>query len=154
MAIGTPGRMKQMIEKKWLKTDHVKLIILDEADEMINGFQEDMKDIFAELSTDTQVCLISATMPREVLEITEQFMKEPIRILLEKKEVPVKGIKQFFIAMKDNSQKFGTLIQLYKNLEIGQCILFTNTKERVNELTNELKQLKFPIISLTGDMPD
>jgi superfamily II DNA/RNA helicase len=81
-------------------------------------------------------------------------MKEPIRILLEKKEVPVKGIKQFFVAMKDNSQKFGTLIQLYKNLEIGQCILFVNTKERVNELSTELKNLKFPIISLTGDMPD
>jgi ATP-dependent RNA helicase len=58
-------------------------------------------------------------------------MKEPTKILLEKKEVPVKGIKQFFIALKDNSQKFGTLIQLYKNLEIGQCILFANTKERV-----------------------
>jgi superfamily II DNA/RNA helicase len=81
-------------------------------------------------------------------------MKEPIRILLEKKEVPVKGIKQFFVAMKDNSQKFGTLIQLYKNLEIGQCILFVNTKERANELSTELKNLKFPIISLTGDMPD
>jgi translation initiation factor 4A len=74
-------------------------------------------------------------MSKEVLEITEHFMKEPIKILLEKKEVPVKGIKQFFIAMKDNSQKFGTLIQLYKNLEIGQCILFLNTKERVNELS-------------------
>jgi superfamily II DNA/RNA helicase len=97
---------------------------------MINGFQEAMRDIFAYLSTDTQVCLISATMPKEVLEITEQFMKDPIKILLEKKEVPVKGIKQFFIALKDNSQKFGTLIQLYKNLEIGQCIVFVNTKDR------------------------
>lgn len=57
-------------------------------------------------------------------------MKEPIKILLEKKEVPVKGIKQFFIALSEDSQKFGTLIQLYKNLEIGQCILFVNTKER------------------------
>jgi len=53
-----------MIERKWLKTDHIKLIILDEADEMINGFQEAMRDIFAELSSDTQVCLISATMPK------------------------------------------------------------------------------------------
>jgi translation initiation factor 4A len=67
IAIGTPGRLKQMIERKWLSTNHVKLIILDEADEMINGFQEAMRDIFAELSIDTQVCLISATMPREVL---------------------------------------------------------------------------------------
>lgn len=143
-----------MIQRKWLQTDHIKLVILDEADEMINGFQEALRDIFAELSGDTQVCLISATMPKEVLEITEQFMKEPIKILLEKKQVTVKGIKQFFIAMKDNSQKFGTLIQLYKNLEIGQCILFVNTKDRAVELANELKVLKFPILCLTGDMPD
>lgn len=71
-----------MMDKKWLKTDHVKLIILDEADEMINGFQQAMRDIFGELSGDTQVCLISATMPKEVLQITEMFMKEPIKILL------------------------------------------------------------------------
>lgn len=93
-------------------------------------------------------------MPKEVLEITEQFMKEPTKILLEKKEVPVKGIKQFFIAMQENSQKFGTLIQLYKNIEIGQCILFVNTKDRAIELTTELRNLKFPISCLTGEMPD
>jgi superfamily II DNA/RNA helicase len=67
-------------------------------------------------------------MPNEVLEITENFMTTPTKILLEKKEVPVKGIKQFFIALKEDGQKFGTLIQLYKHLEIGQCIVFVNTK--------------------------
>lgn len=81
-------------------------------------------------------------------------MKDPIRILLEKKEVTVKGIKQFFIALKEESQKFGTLIQLYKNIEITQCIVFINTKDRAIELSNKLKQLKFPITCLTGDMPD
>ncbi len=81
-------------------------------------------------------------------------MKDPIRILLEKKEVTVKGIKQFFIALKEESQKFGTLIQLYKNIEITQCIVFINTKDRAIELSNRLKQLKFPITCLTGDMPD
>ena len=66
-------------------------------------------------------------------------MKDPIRILLEKKEVTVKGIKQFFIALKEESQKFGTLIQLYKNIEITQCIVFINTKDRAIELSNRLK---------------
>ena len=81
-------------------------------------------------------------------------MKDPIRILLEKKEVTEKGIRQFFIALKEESQKFGTLIQLYKNIEITQCIVFINTKDRAIELSNRLKQLKFPITCLTGDMPD
>jgi len=67
------------------------------------------------------------------------FMKDPIRILLEKKEVTEKGIRQFFIALKEESQKFGTLIQLYKNIEITQCIVFINTKDRAIELSNRLK---------------
>ena len=66
----------------------------------------------------------------------------------------MKGIKQFFIPMREENQKFGTLIQVYKNLEIGQCILFLNSKDRAVELTNKLKELKFPITCLTGDMPD
>jgi translation initiation factor 4A len=89
-----------MLERKWLVGDHIKLVILDEADEMINGFTEALKDIFAYLPGDTQVCLVSATMPNEVIEITEQFMKDPTKILLDKKEVPVKGIKQFYVPMK------------------------------------------------------
>jgi superfamily II DNA/RNA helicase len=56
--------------------------------------------------------------------------------------------------MREENQKFGTLIQVYKNLEIGQCILFLNSKDRAVELTNKLKELKFPITCLTGDMPD
>lgn len=65
--------------------------------------------------------------------------------MLEKKEVPVKGIKQFMVPLKDNSQKFGTLIQIFKNIEIGQCIIFANSKERVLELAAKLREMKFPI---------
>lgn len=81
-------------------------------------------------------------------------MKDPVKILLEKKMVTVQGIKQFYIAMSEDGQKFGTLIQLYKNIEIGQCIVFVNTKERAHELTKKLSDLKFPITCLTGDMED
>lgn len=83
IVVGTPGRIKDMVEKKALKTDFIKVIVLDEADEMLSrGFVEEVRSIFENLPTDVQVCLFSATMPPEILEITEKFMKDPIKILV------------------------------------------------------------------------
>ena len=122
-----------MIEKKALKTDHLKIVVLDEADEMLSrGFVEEVKLIFENLPADIQVCLFSATMPPEILEMTEKFMKDPIKILVKKEQLTLDGIKQFCISMEEDSQKFPTLIQLYKNMDITQCMVFTNRKDRVN----------------------
>lgn len=124
-----------MIEKKALKTDFLKVVVLDEADEMLSrGFVEEVKSIFENLPADIQVCLFSATMPPEILEMTEKFMKDPIKILVKNEQLTLDGIKQFSISMEEDSQKFPTLIQLYKNMAITQCMVFTNRKERVNEL--------------------
>ena len=89
-----------MIEKKALKTDHLKVVVLDEADEMLSrGFVEEVKLIFENLPADIQVCLFSATMPPEILEMTEKFMKDPIKILVKKEQLTLDGIKQFCISM-------------------------------------------------------
>jgi translation initiation factor 4A len=70
-------------------------------------------------------------MPTEIVEMTDQFMKKPVRILVQKQKLSLEGIKQFYISLQEDSQKFGTLLQLYKNIVITQCIIFTNRKERV-----------------------
>lgn len=70
-------------------------------------------------------------MPTEIVEMTDQFMKTPVRILVQKQKLSLEGIKQFYISLQEDSQKFGTLLQLYKNIVITQCIIFTNRKERV-----------------------
>jgi translation initiation factor 4A len=84
--------------------------------------------------------------------MTEKFMKDPVRILVKNQQLTLDGIKQFYISMQEDSQKFGTLIQLYKNMVIAQCMVFTNRKERVKELADKLTENKFVVSCISGDM--
>lgn len=153
IVVGAVGRVKDLILKKAIKTEHLKIIVLDEADEMLGrGFIEDIKEIFEQLPADIQIGLFSATMPPEILQITDQFMKDPVKILVKNQQLTLDGIKQFYISLQEDSQKFGTLIQLYKNMKIEQCMVFTNRKERVKELTEKLTELKFIVSSISSDM--
>jgi translation initiation factor 4A len=94
--VGTPGRVFDMINRNFLKTDSMKVFALDEADEMLSkGFAQAMYDIFQLLPAETQVVLLSATMPADVLEVTKKFMRDPIRILVKKEELTLEGIRQF-----------------------------------------------------------
>ena len=84
--------------------------------------------------------------------MTQHFMKNPIRILVKNQQLTLDGIKQFYISLQEDGQKFGTLIQLYKNIVISQCIVFTNRKERVKELADKLTQNKFVVSCISSDM--
>lgn len=98
IVVGTPGRVFDMINRRSLKTDSVKIFCLDEADEMLSrGFKDQIYEVFQHLPQDTQVVLLSATMPADVLEVTKKFMREPIRILVKRDELTLEGIKQFYI---------------------------------------------------------
>ena len=116
------------------------------------GFVDEVKEIFENLPSDIQVCLFSATMPPEIVEMTDKFMKTPVKILVKNQQLTLDGIKQFYISLQEDSQKFGTLIQLYKNMVISQCIVFTNRKERVKELADKLAENKFVVSCISGDM--
>lgn len=140
---GTPGRVFDMIQRRNLRTRNIKLLILDEADEMLNqGFKEQIYDIYRYLPPNTQVrgggggltlqiCIISATLPHEVLEMTSKFMTDPIRILVKRDELTLEGIKQFFVAVEKEQWKFDTLCDLYDTLTITQAVIFCNTKAKV-----------------------
>jgi translation initiation factor 4A len=100
IVVGTPGRVFDMINRRALKTDNVKIFCLDEADEMLSrGFKDQIYEVFQHLPQDTQVVLLSATMPSDVLEVTKKFMREPIRILVKRDELTLEGIKQFYIGL-------------------------------------------------------
>lgn len=153
VVVGTPGRIKDLIGKNVLKTDFLKMVILDEADEMLSrGFVDVVREIFETLPADIQVCLFSATMPPEIVEMTDNFMKNPVKILVKNQQLTLEGIKQFYISLQEDSQKFGTLLQLYKNMTIAQCMVFTNRKERVKELAERLAEHKFVVSCISGDM--
>merc|ERR1712149_122315 len=108
---GTPGRVFHMIQQRHFSTRHIKMFVLDEADEMLNrGFKEQVYDIYRYLPPSTQVVLVSATMPHEVLEMTHKSMNEPFRVLVKRDELTLEGIKQFFVAVEREQWKFDTLI--------------------------------------------
>lgn len=109
IVVGTPGRVYDMINRRALKTDNVKIFCLDEADEMLSrGFKDQIYEVFQHLPQDTQVVLLSATMPSDVLEVSKKFMRDPIRILVKRDELTLEGIKQFYIG-KQSSAEFSAL---------------------------------------------
>merc|ERR1712003_254092 len=130
-----------------------KQFFLDEADEMLSrGFKEQIYDIFKFLPESVQVCLFSATMPLDVLEVTQRFMREPIRILVKKDELTLEGIKQFYIAVEREEWKMGTLCDLYETLTITQAIIYCNTRRKVDWLTDNMTQKDFTVSAMHGDM--
>ncbi|UMM11447.1 hypothetical protein L5515_000733 [Caenorhabditis briggsae] len=150
---GTPGRVFDMIRRRNLRTRAIKLLVLDEADEMLNkGFKEQLYDIYRYLPPGAQVVLLSATLPHEILEMTSKFMTDPIRILVKRDELTLEGIKQFFVAVDREEWKFDTLIDLYDTLTITQAVLFCNTRRKVDWLTDKMKEANFTVSSMHGDM--
>merc|ERR1712228_686132 len=136
-----------------LKTDSMKMFILDEADEMLSrGFTEQIYDIFQFLPQSTQIVLLSATMPQDVLEVTTKFMREPVRILVKKDELTLEGIKQFYIAVEKEEWKLDTLCDLYETLTITQAIIYCNTRRKVDWLQEHMQERDFTVSCMHGDM--
>jgi len=151
---GTPGRVFDMIQRRCLKTKNLKMLVIDEADEMLGrGFKEQLYDIYRYLPPKVQVVLVSATLPEDVLEMTTKFMQKPVRILVKRDELTLEGIKQFFVAVEKEEWKFDTLCDLYDTLTITQAVIFCNTKLKVDWLTNKMREANFTVSSMHGDMP-
>jgi ATP-dependent RNA helicase len=151
---GTPGRVYDMIKRRALKTKSLIMLVIDEADEMLGrGFKEQIYDIYRYLPPKTQVVLVSATMPHDVLEMTTKFMNDPIRILVKRDELTLEGIKQFFVAVEKEEWKFDTLCDLYDILTITQAVIFCNTKLKVEWLTKKMRDNNFTVSNMHGDLP-
>ena len=146
VVVGTPGRVFDMMNRGALNTSHIKMFVLDEADEMLSrGFKDQIYEVFRNLREDIQVILLSATMPTEVLEVTKRFMRDPIRILVKKEELTLEGIKQFYVMVDKEEWKFETLCDLYDTLTITQAVIFCNTRRKVDWLTEKMSQKDFTV---------
>jgi translation initiation factor 4A len=153
IVVGTPGRVYDMIKRNELSLAQVKIFVLDEADEMLSrGFKDQIYDVFQHLPPSVQVCLFSATMPEDILEISQRFMREPVRILVKRDELTLEGIKQFYIAVEREDWKLETLCDLYETLTITQAIIYANTRRKVDWLTDKMGQRDFTVSSMHGDM--
>ncbi|KAL9179924.1 hypothetical protein ACHAXT_007894 [Thalassiosira profunda] len=150
---GTPGRVYDLIKRGDLLTRALKAFIIDEADEMLNkGFKEQIYDIYRYLPPSTQVVLVSATLPAEVLDMTRKFMNDPIRILVKRDELTLEGIRQFYVAVEKEEWKFDTLCDLYDTLTVTQAVIFCNTKQKVDWLAGKMKESNFTVSAIHGDM--
>lgn len=151
---GTPGRVYDMIKRRYLTTRSIKMMVIDEADEMLNkGFKEQMYDIYRYLPPTTQVVLVSATLPSEVLDMTTKFMESPVQVLVKRDELTLEGIKQFFVAVEKEEWKFDTLCDLYDTLTITQAVIFCNTRRKVDWLAGKMRGANFTVAAMHGDMP-
>ena len=150
---GTPGRVYDMIRRRHLRTKNIKMLILDESDELLNmGFKDQIYDVYRYLPPSTQVVLLSATLPQDVLEMTSKFMTDPVRILVKRDELTLEGIKQFFVAEEKEEWKFDTLCDLYDTLTITQAVIFCNTRRKVDWLSAKMKENNFQVSSMHGEM--
>lgn len=153
VVIGTTGRVHDLIRRGAIRTRNVGVLVLDEADEMLSrGFKEQIKSIFQNLPQEAQTILLSATMPSEVLQVANVFMKNPVEILVTKEALTLEGIKQFYIMVQREAWKFETLCDLYNTLSITQAIIFCNSKSKVCFLAERMIEKDFTVSQMHGDM--
>lgn len=146
IVIGTPGRLGDMIKRGYVNTHHIKTFILDEADEMLSAsFISQIKNIIYYLPEDTQICLFSATMPQEILDITGKFMVNPTSILIKREELTLEGIKQFYINVEREEWKYDTFCDLYNAVSVSQSMVYVNRKDKADRLKEKLERDNFTV---------
>lgn len=150
---GTPGRIYDMIQRGVLDTKKVRVFVIDEADEMFGlGFKEQVYDIYRYMPADAQVVLVSATLPQEVLQMSEKFMTDPITVLVKKDGLSLDGIRQFYVDVEQEEWKFDTLCDLYETLTITQAVIFCNSRKKVEWLAKKMTENNFAVVTMHGDM--
>lgn len=159
VVVGTPGRVMDMIDKGFLAVQDLRIFVLDEADEMLQGgFTDQIYNIFRRLPTTVQVALFSATLPLGVLELTTQFMRDPLTIRVRNESLTLAGIKQFYVAVEGHTPagsdevKLAILCDLYESLTITQSIIYLSSRRRVEWLANELSNRDFTVSALHSDL--
>ena len=153
VVIGCPGRIYDMLRRKKLASTELKLLVLDEADEMLSsGFKEQVYTIFQHLPNDIQIALFSATMPNDLYALTEKFMRNPVKILVKTEQLTLEGIKQYYVAIDNDNQKYETLKDLFGFISMSHCIIYCNSVKRVEELYDAMNNDKFPVCKLHSSM--
>jgi len=150
--VGTPGRVMDHMRRHTIKLDYVNTVVLDEADEMLNmGFREDMELILGQIPGEHQTALFSATMPQPILEITGQFQNNARLVRVAAKELTIPLVSQRYYRVK-SQDKDAACIRLLEYYQPALCLIFCNTKVKVDELSEVLKKEGFRAEGLHGDM--
>ena len=152
--VGTPGRIYDLMNRKAFNTSNIKVIIIDEADQMLEDrFREQLQCILnLGFPTTARCALFSATMNADVVEFAEKLLDNPVRILISPEEVNLKGIHQYRVDLDREDWKFEVLLDLYKNLNITQALIYCNKRQKAEWLAEKMTAAGFPITCIHGDM--
>jgi ATP-dependent RNA helicase DeaD len=152
IVVGTPGRLIDHLDRETLRLGNVRMVVLDEADEMLKmGFLEDVERILSHVPKKRQIALFSATMPHEVRDIAERHLESPVRIEIEQRTVTAPAIEQRFLNLSEG-QKLETLTQILELEQNEAVLIFRRTKNGAAELAEKLEARGFAAVAMHGDM--
>ncbi|KAH0982393.1 hypothetical protein GBA52_009570 [Prunus armeniaca] len=154
VVVGTPDCVFEMLSSQNLYPDHIDMIVLDEAGEMLTGsFNDEILHIFQLLPSPVQVGVFSATMPPEALEVTRKFMTntKPVRIIVEHDELTLEGIKQFYVNVEEEEWKLDTVCELHDSLSTYPTVIFVDTTQKVEWLTDRMRSLDYTVSAIHVD---
>lgn len=150
---GCPGKIHDMMRRNVINASFIKLVIMDEVDEMLSiGFKDQVYNIFQFLNEDVQIALFSATMPPNIHNIVNKIVRNPVRILVKSEMLTLEGIRQFYVAVDDDAQKYETLKHIFSYLSMSQSIIYCNSVKRVCDLQEAMTQDNFPVCCIHRNM--
>lgn len=150
---GCTGRVYDMMRRGNISSKTIKLVILDEADEMLSsGFKDQVYNIFQYLSNDVQVCLFSATLPDGINYITDKIMRNPIKISVKREQLTLEGIGQYYVAINDDREKYLTLKNIFSFNTLSHTIIYCNSIKRVQDLYEAMCEDGFPVCRIHSNM--
>jgi translation initiation factor 4A len=150
---GTPGRLLDHILRKNLLPDQVRVLVLDEADKLLGeDFGEQVAEIVRALPSNTQILMVSATLPDYVLAVADTYLRDPIRLLVPQEELTLRGISQFFVSCTSTEDKISIINDLFGQISLRQTVMFCNTRRRVDEIGRLLRELDFSVIEIHSDL--
>jgi ATP-dependent RNA helicase DeaD len=153
IAVGTPGRVLDHLSRGTLTLDHVRYLVLDEADRMLDiGFRPDIEKILRRCPQQRQTLLLSATVPPPVLRLVHRYMVDPVHINLSPAKVTVENIRQTYFTV-DEDRKFELLLKVFDREEPRQCIIFCERKRWVEDVYRMLRQHRQRVAAMHGDLP-
>lgn len=144
IVVGNPSRINDSIRREFLNTRDLKIIVFDEIDEMLcRGFYDIICECFKEIPSKTQICFFTSTISNEMMKMAHNYMNDPAYIKIRLEEKTLEGIKQYFVFLEKEELKLETLYEFLKTIDMQQCLIYCNSKVKVNEVSIFLKSKKF-----------
>lgn len=151
--VGCAGRVYDMFRRKYISSRDIKIMVLDEADEMLSrGFKDQIYNIFQYMPSTVQVALFSATLPLDIMNLTQKFMKTPINITMEVEKLNLECITQYYIALRHDADKYDTLKDLFSTISVSQCIIYCNSVRRVSDLYKAMIEEGYSVCCIHSSM--